>query len=45
MGVGTGIDLDRLIAAATAAQDLLGHALTSHSLVAGPVPWAPAGRP
>lgn len=39
MGVGTGIDLDALIAAARAARDVLGRPLGSHTLVAGPVDW------
>ncbi|MBM7517173.1 hydroxymethylglutaryl-CoA lyase [Nocardioides nitrophenolicus] len=42
MGVDTGLDLDRLIAAARDAQSTLGRKLTSHSIVAGPVIWAPA---
>jgi hydroxymethylglutaryl-CoA lyase len=40
MGVRTGVDLERLIAAARSAQVVLGRTLTSHSLVAGPVVWA-----
>jgi hydroxymethylglutaryl-CoA lyase len=39
MGVETGIDLSRLIAASRAAQDLLGRALGAHVLQAGPVDW------
>jgi hydroxymethylglutaryl-CoA lyase len=40
MGVGTGVDLGKVIAAAGRVQGILGRKLTSHSLVAGPVPWA-----
>ncbi len=39
MGIATGVDLDALIAAARAARDVLGRALGSHTLVAGPVDW------
>ena len=39
MGVETGIHLDALIATARAARDVLGRALGSHTLVAGPVVW------
>jgi hydroxymethylglutaryl-CoA lyase len=39
MGVETGIDLSRVIAASRAAQDLLGRALGAHVLQAGPVDW------
>jgi hydroxymethylglutaryl-CoA lyase len=39
MGVQTGIDLDRLLAASRAAQGVLGRPLGSHTLVAGPVDW------
>jgi hydroxymethylglutaryl-CoA lyase len=39
MGVQTGIDLDALIGASRAVQELLGRPLTSHVLVAGPVEW------
>ncbi|MFI6247513.1 hydroxymethylglutaryl-CoA lyase [Streptomyces sp. NPDC051016] len=42
MGVDTGLDLDRVIEAARSAQGVLGRKLTSHSIVAGPVLWAPA---
>ena len=41
MGVETGIDLPKLIAAAAAAQEVLGRPLGSHVLVAGPVEWHP----
>jgi len=39
MGAATGIDLDRLLAAARAAQQVLGRPLGSHLLTAGPVDW------
>jgi hydroxymethylglutaryl-CoA lyase len=39
MGVGTGIDLPRLIAASRAAQEVLGRPLGAHVLRAGPVDW------
>jgi hydroxymethylglutaryl-CoA lyase len=39
MGIETGIDLPRLIAASGAAQELLGRPLGSHVLRAGPVDW------
>jgi hydroxymethylglutaryl-CoA lyase len=39
MGIETGIDLERLLAAARAARDVLGRPLGSHTLVAGPVDW------
>jgi hydroxymethylglutaryl-CoA lyase len=39
MGIETGIDLDALIACARRAQEVLGRALGSHTLVAGPVVW------
>ena len=39
MGVETGVDLDRLLAAAREAQRVLGRPLGSHTLVAGPVDW------
>jgi len=39
MGVGTGIELPRLIAAARAAQEVLGRPLGAHVLTAGPVDW------
>jgi hydroxymethylglutaryl-CoA lyase len=42
MGVGTGLDLEAVIEAARMAQSVLGRKLTSHSIVAGPVPWHPA---
>ncbi len=39
MGVGTGVELPRLIDAARAAQEVLGRPLGSHVLTAGPVEW------
>jgi hydroxymethylglutaryl-CoA lyase len=39
MGVATGIDLEALIVASRAAQDVLGRPLGSHVLSAGPVQW------
>ena len=43
MGVDTGVDLEQLIEVAREAQRVLGRKLTSHSIIAGPVLWAPAG--
>jgi hydroxymethylglutaryl-CoA lyase len=43
MGIATGVDLDALIAAARAAQDVLGRSLGSHTIVAGPVDHRPQG--
>jgi hydroxymethylglutaryl-CoA lyase len=39
MGIETGIELERLIAASADVQHVLGRPLTSHVLVAGPVEW------
>ncbi|MEJ7876180.1 MAG: hydroxymethylglutaryl-CoA lyase [Solirubrobacterales bacterium] len=39
MGVGTGIDLERLIAASVEVQEVLGRPLGAHVLKAGPVDW------
>jgi hydroxymethylglutaryl-CoA lyase len=39
MGVGTGVDLRRLLAASRAAQEVLGRPLGAHVLRAGPVEW------
>jgi hydroxymethylglutaryl-CoA lyase len=39
MGIATGIDLVKLIAASRAAQEALGRKLGSHVLTAGPVDW------
>jgi len=42
MGHPTGIDLAKLLDASHAVQQVLGRPLGSHTLVAGPVDWAPA---
>ncbi len=39
MGVDTGVDLDKLLAAAAEVQRVLARPLGSHTLVAGPVDW------
>jgi hydroxymethylglutaryl-CoA lyase len=39
MGVGTGIDLPRLLEASRAVQDVLGRPLGAHVLRAGPIDW------
>jgi hydroxymethylglutaryl-CoA lyase len=39
MGIETGIDLERLIAASAEVERILGRRLTSHVLIAGPVDW------
>lgn len=39
MGVGTGVDLPRLVAASRDVQEVLGRRLTSHVIVAGPIDW------
>ena len=44
MGVDTGVDLLKLIAASAAAQRLLGRPLGAHLLTAGPVDWRRASR-
>ena len=41
MGVATGVDLPKLIAASAEAQRLLGRPLGAHVLTAGPVDWSP----
>jgi hydroxymethylglutaryl-CoA lyase len=41
MGVATGVDLAQLLAATRMVQSVLGRALASHTLVAGPIEWAP----
>lgn len=41
MGVDTGISLPAVIKAARAAQAVLGRKLSSHSIIAGPIDWAP----
>jgi hydroxymethylglutaryl-CoA lyase len=40
MGIGTGVELPRLIEASRAAQEVLGRPLGAHVLRAGPVEWA-----
>ncbi len=42
MGIGTGVDLPKLIEASRAVQDVLGRPLGAHVLTAGPVNWAGA---
>ncbi|HET8565700.1 MAG TPA: hydroxymethylglutaryl-CoA lyase [Solirubrobacterales bacterium] len=44
MGIETGIDLEQLVAASRAAQEVLGRPLGSHTLVAGPVEWHESGE-
>ena len=44
MGVATGVDLPRLIAASRAAQEVLGRPLGAHVLRAGPVDWQRGSR-
>jgi hydroxymethylglutaryl-CoA lyase len=39
MGIATGIDLEKLLAAAAAVREVLGRPLASHTLTAGPVNW------
>lgn len=39
MGIETGVDLERLVAASAAAQEALGRPLGAHVLTAGPVDW------
>ncbi|MGN6253589.1 MAG: hydroxymethylglutaryl-CoA lyase [Solirubrobacterales bacterium] len=39
MGIETGIDLEKLLAASRAVQEVLGRPLGSHTLLAGPVDW------
>ena len=39
MGVQTGVDLDRLLAAVRDVREVLGRPLGSHTVVAGPVDW------
>src|SRR3954453_17812081 len=43
MGWQTGVDLNRLVACARAAQDVLGRPLGSRLLAAGPIDWSPSG--
>jgi hydroxymethylglutaryl-CoA lyase len=42
MDVRTGVDLEKLIAASAAAQEVLGRPLGAHVLTAGPVSWDPS---
>jgi hydroxymethylglutaryl-CoA lyase len=42
MGVDTGLDLGKVIESAREAQAVLGRKLTSHSIIAGAINWAPA---
>jgi hydroxymethylglutaryl-CoA lyase len=44
MGYETGIDLERVVEAAGAAQTVLGRTLGSHVLLAGPIDWSPGPR-
>ncbi|MBA3747960.1 MAG: hydroxymethylglutaryl-CoA lyase [Solirubrobacterales bacterium] len=44
MGIETGIDLDALVDTARELQRMLGRRLGSHTLVAGPIDWQPAGE-
>lgn len=39
MDVGTGVDLEALLACTRDVQRVLGRPLSSHTLVAGPVDW------
>jgi len=43
MGIETGIDLPRLLAASSAVREVLDRPLGAHVLTAGPVDWDPAG--
>jgi hydroxymethylglutaryl-CoA lyase len=43
MGIETGIDFDKLLAAAREAQAVLGRPLGSHTLIAGSVAHHPSG--
>ena len=43
MGIATGVSLRAMLAAAAAVRDVLGRPLGSHTLVAGPIDWHPAG--
>ena len=44
MGLHTGIDLDKLLTCARAAQEVIGRRLGSRLLAAGPIDWHPAGE-
>ncbi|MBV8944127.1 MAG: hydroxymethylglutaryl-CoA lyase, partial [Solirubrobacterales bacterium] len=39
MGIATGVDLEALLGASRAAQEVLGRPLGSHLILAGPVEW------
>jgi isopropylmalate/homocitrate/citramalate synthase len=39
MGIATGVDLRRLLAASADVQEVLGRPLPAHTLTAGPVDW------
>jgi hydroxymethylglutaryl-CoA lyase len=39
MGIATGVSLERVLAAAAAAREVLGRPLGSHTLLAGPIDW------
>jgi len=39
MGIATGVSLERMLAAAAAARQVLGRPLGSHTLLAGPIDW------
>jgi hydroxymethylglutaryl-CoA lyase len=41
MGVATGVELERVLAAAAAVREQLGRPLGSHTLLAGPIDWHP----
>jgi hydroxymethylglutaryl-CoA lyase len=45
MGVATGVDLSKLIAASSEAQSVLGRPLGAHLLTAGPVDWRSGAEP
>jgi hydroxymethylglutaryl-CoA lyase len=40
MGIETGVDLEKLLSCARAAQEVLGRPLSGHLLTAGPIDWA-----
>jgi hydroxymethylglutaryl-CoA lyase len=44
MRIDTGVDLELLLSASHAAQEVLGRPLGAHSLVAGPVDWSGPGE-
>ena len=43
MGIATGVSLERVLAAAAAVREVLGRALGSHTLLAGPIDWHRSG--